>query len=476
MTAPDRPREDAQAPAAVEPGNGWTLDDDGEPSAVSVTVAQASTGRDETLVEAAPEADGARDDVGDGAGEEPATVEAGDADEAVPADADAADATGSEEGAEPAVADEAAETRAADGVEPAAAREADDAPEPEAVESPDTVEGPDDTRGRAEAPDPGPAVDPTAPDTDDTQRAVPAAESTAVAPPAGADAVVEAPAVAGAGDDPDTDAALSAEAAPSVGTTVPGASGAAEDAPPAPTGWAAVVAAFRPHRATRGQVLAGILCAVLGFALVVQVHQTNVSGLASLRQADLGQVWARLSGEYTRLEEEAQGLQEARERLADRDQARAAAEESARSRIAILAILAGTAPAVGPGVTIRIEDPRGRVGAAEILDAVQELRDAGAEAIQIGGGGAEVRVIASTSFVDADDGIRTGGVTVRAPYAMRVIGDPDTLAAALDIPGGVTDVLRDAEAEIVVEPRGEVRVDALAEPLTFRNGTPEQRP
>ncbi|MFN8076413.1 MAG: DUF881 domain-containing protein [Kineosporiaceae bacterium] len=245
-----------------------------------------------------------------------------------------------------------------------------------------------------------------------------------------------------------------------------------EDAPAQPQGWAAVTAAFRPHPATRGQVLAGVLCAVLGFALVVQVHQTNVSGLASLRQADLGQVWARVSGEYTRLEEEAQSLQEAREKLADRDSSRAAAEESARSRIEVLAILAGLAPARGPGLEIRIEDPKARVGAAEILDAVQELRDAGAEALQISGGGYDVRITAATSFVDADGGIRSAGVVLTAPLTLRVIGDPDTLSAALDIPGGVNDVLTDAGARMTLTPRPEVLVDALARTPTYRYSTP----
>ena len=43
-------------------------------------------------------------------------------------------------------------------------------------------------------------------------------------------------------------------------------------------------------------------------------------------------------------------------------------------------------------------------------DAVQELRGAGAEAMQIsGGGGTVVRIIASTYFLDAPDGIDVAG-------------------------------------------------------------------
>jgi len=215
-----------------------------------------------------------------------------------------------------------------------------------------------------------------------------------------------------------------------------------------------------------------VLCAILGFGLVVQVHQTNVSGLASLKPADLVQVLARLTGESARLEEEAQSLQEARERLADGDLSRAAAEESARRRMEVLAVLAGTVPARGPGIMMSVTDPKGRVGAAEILDAVQELRDAGAEVMQFEGPGTRVRVVAGTSFVDADGGIRCGDVLVKAPYTLTVIGDPDTLTAALGIPGGVDDVLKGRGADVTITGKQDLRVDALAPPVHYRYAQP----
>jgi uncharacterized protein YlxW (UPF0749 family) len=69
-----------------------------------------------------------------------------------------------------------------------------------------------------------------------------------------------------------------------------------------------------------------------------------------------------------------------------------------------------------------------------LLDAIEELRDAGAEALQLSG----VRVVASTAVVDdAGGGIDVGGRRITAPYRLAVIGDPRTLADALRIPGGV---------------------------------------
>ena len=70
---------------------------------------------------------------------------------------------------------------------------------------------------------------------------------------------------------------------------------------------------------------------------------------------------------------------------------RAALAETQR-RAKVLGILAGTLPATGPGVVVAITDPQGKVRANVVLTVVQELRDAGAEALQIeGGGGARRR-------------------------------------------------------------------------------------
>ena len=76
-----------------------------------------------------------------------------------------------------------------------------------------------------------------------------------------------------------------------------------------------------------------------------------------------------------------------------------------------------------------------------LLDALQELRDAGAEAIEITGR-AGVRVVADDLVRGADGGRRRGCVgrtasTLHVAVRFQVIGDPRTLAAALDIPGGV---------------------------------------
>jgi uncharacterized protein YlxW (UPF0749 family) len=217
-----------------------------------------------------------------------------------------------------------------------------------------------------------------------------------------------------------------------------------------------LLSAMRP-RATRAQFLAAVLCAVLGFALVVQVRQTQEQGLATLRQSDLVRILDDVTTRSARLEAEAQRLQAQRDTLRSGTDSAAAAEQAARERLEVLGILAGTAPAAGPGIELVVADPDRQVNAVVLLDTLQELRDAGAEAVQIG----TVRVVASTAFVDSDAAILVDGVVVAAPFRVLAIGDPQTLASALEIPGGVLEVLRQRNAEGTVRQSLSVAIDAL---------------
>ncbi len=92
-----------------------------------------------------------------------------------------------------------------------------------------------------------------------------------------------------------------------------------------------------------------------------------------------------------------------------------------------------------------------------LLDAIQELRAAGAEAIQVN----EVRVVADTYFLNSGGGIQVDGKKIAAPYRFEVIGKPQDLEPALNIPGGVVQTLEEERAVPTVTRSGKIVVDAL---------------
>lgn len=228
---------------------------------------------------------------------------------------------------------------------------------------------------------------------------------------------------------------------------------------------------LRP-KLSRGQLLAAGLCALLGFGAMVQFRIPEDEMLQRARRADLVQILDGLTQRSDRLEEEIAELESTRRELLSSTDRQQTALDQARSRARTLAILAGTAPATGAGIEVTIVDRFGEINSAVLLSAVQELRDAGAEAIQIeGGGGAAVRVVASTYFLDVAEGVVIDGVRLEPPYRILAIGDP-AMERALGIPGGVIDSVRNNDGEVTVEVVDEVVIDALHKPPEPKYGRP----
>ncbi len=258
---------------------------------------------------------------------------------------------------------------------------------------------------------------------------------------------------------------------PSTDTATPPSQAApAPDGAPRRTGevrgWREVGRRLLSPRSSGGQLVVAALCGLLAFALVTQVHSnTSAKGLGTARQDDLIGILNDLTSRSDRLREEISSLQATQQQLSSsRDQAQAALDE-ARRRAEVLGILAGTVKAVGPGITLTINDPRHSVRADVLVDALEELRDAGAEAIQLG----PVRVVASTYILDTPGGMSVDGTKVVPPYVLQAIGDPRTLATALAIPGGVVDTVQaQPGASAVVTQDKTVTISALRTPGTGR--------
>lgn len=236
-------------------------------------------------------------------------------------------------------------------------------------------------------------------------------------------------------------------------------------------------------RLRRVDLLVATLLAVLGFGLAVQVRSTQNDGvLASARQEDLVQILDELGNRSDRLRDEIDSLTRTREQLSSGTGAATTALAEARRRTQLLGIVAGTVGASGPGVAVTFRDPRARLSASLLLDAMEELRNAGAEVMQIEGvlpdgstaaGTRAVRVVASTSLTDTEGGVRVDGVALRAPYRFVVLGDGNTLAGALAIPGGVEDSVQQAGGTLEVLRSELLQVVALHVPERPRYARPE---
>ncbi|MET0931097.1 MAG: DUF881 domain-containing protein [Aeromicrobium sp.] len=224
--------------------------------------------------------------------------------------------------------------------------------------------------------------------------------------------------------------------------------------PVAPQGWRALL------RPSLSQVVVALLIGALGFAITVQVRDDGTDDYTGVRGEELVELLKSLDTANERLATQIEDLTTTRDGLLSSTKRSEKAEQQAKLRAEELAILAGTAGATGPGIQLTINDPDKQLDAAAMLNAIEELRDAGAEAIVING---VARVVAQTYFLDDEDQIRVGGREIKRPYRIEAIGDAHDLAEGIRIRGGLIDRVADRGGSAFVSEKDKVTITALAD-------------
>lgn len=111
-----------------------------------------------------------------------------------------------------------------------------------------------------------------------------------------------------------------------------------------------------------------------------------------------------------------------------------------------LRMINGLVEVSGPGVEVSVG---GQISETDMQDLVNELRNAGAEALSIG----EQRVVARSVIVKDGAGFVIDDIRLTSPYVLKAIGSPDTLERALERKGGLVVLLRynNPDVQFVVE-------------------------
>ena len=207
-------------------------------------------------------------------------------------------------------------------------------------------------------------------------------------------------------------------------------------------------------RPGRGQVIAAVLLLLFGLAIVTQIRLTTEdSTYANARREDLIQLLDGLTQENRRLEGEVGDLERTKNNLESGADAQQVAREEAARRIEVLSILAGTVPAEGQGIRMTISDPQNKVTAEILLDAIEEMRDAGAEVIEVND---SIRLVASSWFgADQNGQLVVDGKPVTKPITIEVIGDPHSLSEGANFRGGIVSEISSSKVG------GSVQIDQL---------------
>lgn len=213
-------------------------------------------------------------------------------------------------------------------------------------------------------------------------------------------------------------------------------------------------------RPASSQLVVALLLAGLAFAMTIQVRHKDKADYSGVRGIELVELLRSIDSANERISTQVSELTITRNDLLSSTKKSAEAERQARKRADDLSILAGSAGASGPGVTLTIDDPDSRIDAAALLNAIEELRDAGAEVIAVNG---SARVVAQTYFLDDGNAVRVGGREVKRPFTIEAIGDPSTMAEAVRFRGGLADKVQSRGGTLTVSVSDKITITALAD-------------
>jgi len=221
------------------------------------------------------------------------------------------------------------------------------------------------------------------------------------------------------------------------------------------------------HRRSSQLTIAAV-AAILGVLVVIQLRsQAGPTGLAQLSSQDLTVLVANLNARNDQLRRETSLLQAELTTLqTNRSRGDASVDEITADLHRVRAY-AGLDPVGGPGVAISI---RGAIDGAGVEVLINELRNAGAEAISVGG----VRVVTGVVITGAPGTSKVDGVALGVAFDLDAIGAPDKLTGSLTRSGGVIAQLAatQPDVEVTVTPMDRLELPATTRSLVPAHGRP----
>ncbi|MEW6424848.1 MAG: DUF881 domain-containing protein [Bacillota bacterium] len=209
-----------------------------------------------------------------------------------------------------------------------------------------------------------------------------------------------------------------------------------------------------------------LVALVTGLLLTFQFRVSSriEQGVPAGRAQELATELHQLDAEISRLQSEVSDL-EAKLLQATKGQQQALAAMAGELTKAKIA--AGLTAVSGPGIEITLDNPpllpkTGRPASLyvirdeDLLRIVNELRGAGAEAVSING----QRIVATSEIRFAAPFINVNLTRIVPPYHVLAIGKTDHLQAALSIPGGVVEYLKDLGVRVEIQPHDKLTVPA----------------
>ena len=205
-------------------------------------------------------------------------------------------------------------------------------------------------------------------------------------------------------------------------------------------------------------IVLGFMCFALTLGICIQLKtvrgSNSIVGQSSYEENDLRaevlKYKEKYDNTYNELEKAEKELEEERQSSTKNDSELEQKEEQIKQGNKII----GLTDVTGPGVIITVNDSKKDVNSVlntsdlivhyeDILNIINELKNAGAEAISIN----DQRIVPTSSIICGGSIIEVNGEKIGAPFIIKAIGLPEMLSG-LSRPGGYLEILKDDTIEV----------------------------
>lgn len=183
----------------------------------------------------------------------------------------------------------------------------------------------------------------------------------------------------------------------------------------------------------------GIICFIIVYIMCIQlrtIEEIDVTEIETMRETELREALADWKEKYQEAFEELEDTNNKITEYEDKIGSDEEAGELLQSDLEKSKMLLGLTDVQGSGVIITmIDNEEEKIISTDLLDLVNELNSAGAEAISIN----DHRIVAMSDIVDVEEFVMINGKRITSPYTIKVIGDLTYLQSALSIKNGFLD-------------------------------------
>ncbi len=180
-------------------------------------------------------------------------------------------------------------------------------------------------------------------------------------------------------------------------------------------------------------VIIGIVCIVLFSVMFMQfktIEETDITSIENMRETELRAAISEWKTKYEetakKLETNQKSIKEYQEKIEKNEKATNLIDKDLKESEMLL----GKTNVYGEGVVITITDnSEYKVSYSDLLDLVNELKYAGAEAISIN----DVRIINMTEISQPNSILMRDDVRISSPYVIKAIGNQTYLSSTLSL-------------------------------------------